>query len=104
MTRNVLILIVLLLIAGCAGVKLTQSAITDLERMKQKVPGISYEEALAGFNLYKSKCNSCHGLYRPGEFTKEDWERLLPEMLIKAKISEPVEKKNLTDYLIANSK
>jgi hypothetical protein len=75
-----------------------------MEKMSSKVPGITYEQAVAGFNLYKSKCNSCHGLHRPAQFTKRSWEKILPEMLDKAKLFEAVEKKKLTDYLIANSK
>jgi hypothetical protein len=97
-------IILVSVVVGCAGVKLTQPTPGDLEKMKLKVPDITFENAIAGYNLYKAKCNRCHGLHRPGEFTKQRWEKILPEMLVDAKIFDAQEKKVLTDYLIANSK
>ena len=102
--KKTLVIIVLFAAAGCVSLKLKEPAIPDIERMQQKVPGITYADAVKGFHLYKSKCNGCHGLHRPNEFTKQGWERLLPEMLAKAKLYDSTEKKNLVNYLIANSK
>ena len=102
--KKIFVIIVLLATAGCVSLKLKEPAIPDMERMQQKVPGITYADAAKGFYLYKSKCNGCHGLHRPNEFTKQGWERLLPEMLAKAKLYDSTDKKNLVDYLIANSK
>ena len=102
--KKIFIITVLFCFVGCVTFKLRQPAISDLERMQQKVPTITYEDAVAGFNLYKNKCNSCHGLHRPNEFTKRAWERILPEMLHRAKVYDSIETKTLVDYLIANSK
>ena len=102
--KKTAILLPLVILAACAAVKLTQPAPSELEKMQQKVPSITYGQALSGFNLYRSKCNGCHGLHRPAEFTMEKWEKILPEMLAKAKLSDPQEKENLTNYLKANSK
>ena len=93
-----------IILTGCTVVRLTQPTPSDLERMQQKVPSITYEQAINGLNLYKTKCNGCHGLHRPNEFTREKWEKILPEMLMKAKLSDAIEKENLVNYLMANSK
>ena len=102
--KKILVISVLLAVAGCVSLKLREPLISDMESMQQKVPGITYADALNGFHLYKTKCNGCHGLHRPNEFTIKGWKRLLPEMLEKAKLNDSIEKKNLVDYLIANSK
>ena len=102
--KKIFVITVLFVIAGCVSLKLTEPSISDIDRMRQKVPGMTYAEAVKGFHLYKSKCNGCHGLHRPMEFTKQGWKRLLPEMLVKAKLYDSTDKKNLVDYLIANSK
>ena len=102
--KKIFVITVLFVIAGCVSLKLREPVFSDIERMRQKVPGITYAEAVKGFHLYKTKCNGCHGLHRPNEFTKQGWERLLPEMLAKAKLYDSTDKKNLVDYLIANSK
>ncbi len=102
--KKIFVITVLSVIAGCVSLKLKEPSISEIDRMRQKVPGITYAEAVKGFHLYKSKCNGCHGLHRPNEFTKQGWEHLLPEMLAKAKLYDSTDKKNLVDYLIANSK
>ncbi len=102
--KKIIVITVVLGFVGCVALKLRAPAISDLEMMQQRVPGITYQEALAGFNLYKTKCNSCHGLHRTDEFTKRSWERLLQGMLVKAKVFDFKDKKNLTEYLIADSK
>ena len=102
--RKIFVITIFLAVSGCVSIKLKEPAIPDMERMQQKVPGITYADAVKGFYLYKSKCNGCHGLHRPNEFTKQGWEHLLPEMLAKAKLFDSTEKKTLVDYLIANSK
>ena len=102
--KKIFIITALLAVVGCVSLKLKEPAISDIERMQQKVPGITYADAVRGFHLYKSKCNGCHGLHRPNEFSKQGWAHLLPEMLAKAKLYDSTEKKNLVDYLIANSK
>jgi cytochrome c5 len=102
--KKAIAIILISVVVGCAAVKIIQPSAADLEKMKSKVPDITYENAIAGYNLYNAKCNRCHGLHRPGEFTKIQWEKILPEMLRDAKIFDADEKKILTDYLVANSK
>ena len=104
MKRLIIILLVSVIAACSATGKLAQPSMADLDKMKLKVPDITYDRAVAGYNIYKANCNSCHGLHRPTEYKKQRWEKILPEMLGKAKIVDPEETKKLADYLFANSK
>jgi hypothetical protein len=51
-----------------------------------------------GFALYSGKCNRCHELYKPLEYTEEEWDDVLPKMARKAHIS-PEEKELIRRYL-----
>ena len=41
-----------------------------------------------GRDLYISKCNSCHKLYSPNQFTEISWDSILTTMKIKAKTND----------------
>ena len=41
-----------------------------------------------GRDLYISKCNSCHKLYSPDQFTEVSWDSILTTMKIKAKTND----------------
>lgn len=41
-----------------------------------------------GRELYISKCNSCHQLYNPDNYTNLGWDSILVTMQMKAKIKE----------------
>jgi len=99
-----LLIVLLFIITGCTAIRLTQPAEKDLEVMQQKVPSITYQEVVAGYNIYRTKCNGCHGLYKPAKYTPQQWERLLPEMMTRAKIYDESQKKLLMNFLFANSR
>jgi hypothetical protein len=40
-----------------------------------------------GYSLYTGKCGRCHELYKPGDYTEDEWEDILPKMSRKAKIT-----------------
>jgi mono/diheme cytochrome c family protein len=42
----------------------------------------------AGRELFVSKCNSCHQLHNPHQFSEAEWDSLLVVMKRKAKINE----------------
>ena len=72
--------------------------------MQQKSPGISLEEAQKGFKLYKFNCAGCHYLPKPGTYAVSGWEKILPEMLGRAKISSETDANLIRNYLFAKSK
>jgi hypothetical protein len=41
-----------------------------------------------GCSLYSGKCGRCHELYKPGEYSEDDWADILPHMARKAKITD----------------
>jgi len=89
---------------GCATVSTLQPKETELPSLQQKVPGISLEEAQQGFKLYKFNCSGCHYLHKPNEYTITGWEKVLPEMLGRAKITSEKERKLIKNYLFTKSK
>ena len=97
-------LVIIILLAGCATVSNLRPRNTDLANMQQKAPGISLEEAENGFKLYKYNCAGCHNLHKPDDYTISGWEKVLPEMLGRAKINSENDAKLIRDYLFAKSK
>lgn len=93
-----------ILLAGCATVSTLKPKNTDLALMQQKAPGISLEEAQKGFKLFKFNCAGCHNLPKPDVYTINRWEKILPEMLGKAKISSETDAMLIRNYLHAKSK
>ena len=102
--RNTFAILIVILLAGCATVSTLRPTATDLAMMQQKAPGISLEEAEKGFKLYKYNCAGCHYLHKPGAYTISGWEKVLPEMLGRAKISSESDAKLIRNYLFAKSK
>jgi hypothetical protein len=94
----------MILLAGCVTVSSLQPKETDVVIMQQKVPGITLQEAQQGFKLYKFNCAGCHYLHKPGSYTINGWEKVLPEMLHRAKITSEKEKQLIKNYLFAKSK
>jgi hypothetical protein len=64
---------------------------------------VSIDTLVMGRELYVKNCSSCHNLYLPERFTSVEWEKLIPEMQIRAKISNE-EASKISIYLKAHSK
>ncbi len=60
------------------------------------------DQAQQGYNLAKSKCASCHGFKLPYNYSKEKWDKVLPVMYKKAKMTDTTEQK-LIDYFVYNN-
>ncbi len=56
-----------------------------------------------GKTVYVTKCNSCHALKNPGDYTVEQTYSFLKAEIPKAKLSQK-ETDEVTAYLIANAK
>ena len=90
-------------IAACSA-KTWAPTNEQLVQMKQKVPGITLEEARSGSKLYSEKCARCHRLYPPEKYTEAQWNGILPKMFLKARVSNNEQQELLTDYLRALSR
>ncbi len=49
---------------------------------------VSADSLTLGRTLYINHCGSCHNLHLPEHYTRKQWEKELPEMQQKAKISD----------------
>jgi hypothetical protein len=52
-----------------------------------------------GRDLYISKCNSCHKLYDPNNFTEAGWDSIMIPMTEKAKLK-PEQKDEIFSWII----
>ena len=93
MKKNVLLLSVAISIFACSKKTVptsnSQFAVMD-------------EKAQQGFNLSKSKCTSCHALRFPYNYKKEKWDKVLPVMYKKSKITDTTQQ-NLISYFVYNN-
>lgn len=96
--------LIIFALAGCVTVSSLKPTEADLIIMRQKAPGISLEEAQQGFKLYKFNCSGCHYLHKPDAYTINEWEKVLPEMLGRAKIESEKDIQLIRNYLFAKSK
>jgi hypothetical protein len=87
----------LLLLCACSPA-LYMPTIADADRT-----GVSTDSLLIGRTLYVNHCGSCHNLHLPEQYTRQHWEKEIPEMQQKAKISEE-EAKLITNFILARSK
>ena len=46
------------------------------------------EDAIEGKQIYAKKCSSCHEMKVIDDYTKKQWEGILPDMSEKAKLNE----------------
>jgi hypothetical protein len=95
--RNRLIILAAVLLGACSPA-LYMPSMTDASRT-----GISSDSLLIGRTLYANHCGSCHNLHLPEQYTRAHWEKEMPEMQRKAKISDE-ETKLITNFLLARSK
>ena len=104
--RNVRIaaIFVIIFAASCAASRSYSPTEEQVAQMQEKVPGITPEKARAGYAIYSANCGGCHRLYAPGDYTKAQWEKILPRMYTKAKLTGEEEKIRVRDYLYALSK
>ena len=102
--KKIVFILLTIILVGCATVSSLQPKETDLAIMQQKVPGINLEEARQGFKLYKFNCAGCHYLHKPNAYTINGWQKVLPEMLGRAKITSEKDAQSIKNYLFAKSK
>lgn len=103
--NKVYLIAIIISVAGCATLSNLQPKESDITKMQQKVPGITFEEAKKGFELYKANCAGCHSLYKPADYTIAGWDKNLIEMFPKAKMNnDSVGRSQIRKYLYALSK
>jgi cytochrome c5 len=78
----------------------TNSVIVQIQQTQPAADSIALK---AGKDLYGAKCQKCHRLHKPDEYTQDKWEnKVLPKMSKKAKLTDD-ELKSIETYLFAYS-
>jgi hypothetical protein len=65
--------------------------------------GISADSLMIGRTIYTKHCGSCHNLHLPEQYTQAHWEKVMPGMQRKAKISDE-EAKLISSFVLARCK
>jgi len=90
-------LVVTLFLASCSPA-LYLPTIADANQT-----GISTDNLILGRSLYVNHCGSCHNLHLPEQYSSKHWQQKMPEMQLKAKISDE-NTKLITNFILARSK
>lgn len=51
-----------------------------------------------GYNLYAQSCNRCHKLKTVEDYSREQWDKILPNMAKKAKLT-PEQEATVNEYI-----
>jgi cytochrome c1 len=95
--RNTVLLLICLLLGACSAALYIPTT-DDANRL-----GVSTGNLLVGRKLYTNHCGSCHNLHLPEQYTWKSWQKEMPEMKQKAKITDD-EARLISNFLLARSK
>jgi mono/diheme cytochrome c family protein len=89
MKKAILIFSLLMLIklAYCAPNVLPPTS-AQLTQIKNADPAADTTAINNGYAVFAEKCQKCHKLKDPAKFTAEDWNKILPKMSKKAKLTD----------------
>ena len=102
--KKIILIIVTSIFGACIATSKFAPTAEEMPALQSKMPGLTYDEAMQGYKLYTSHCNNCHRLHNPKEYTSTKWNKILPEMFDKAKISDNTQQQLVRNYLTAKSK
>ena len=90
-------MIIVLLICKCSSA-LYKPGIYDAQKY-----GTTLDTLIAGRKLYVEKCASCHTIYLPEKYTRQEWSFETDRMQVRSGITTD-EKKVILKYLESGSK
>lgn len=93
MKSKALIFVGVLVLVSCSPK--TTSVAEDAKAETMKFPNATVEE---GFNLMAQSCTRCHKLKTVKNYSREQWNGILPNMAKKAKITSEQEAK-IDEYI-----
>ncbi len=74
----------------------------QLQNVKSQYPDMDTVAINKGYILFSENCNKCHRLKNPGNYSDEEWHKILPVMSKKAKLN-PEETDLIQTYVLAFS-
>ena len=60
---------------------------TDVMLAQSLFPAATLESLQHGRSIYVAHCAGCHTLYQPEKYPVEHWQKMIPEMAIRAHLS-----------------
>lgn len=94
-----------LLLIACGTTKPVDPRLLMTEAQTQAAVKKAYpaDQLKIGKALWQAKCSRCHELYKPDTRTVNQWERVLPRMAQRARITN-VDANLVRAYLMVNAK
>ena len=101
MKNKLLCLLLILAVTACtSSKKLMTPASGDVEKMSQQGVQTDMASLQAGHSLFLSNCGKCHALIPPPNRTVDQWNKILPKMFPKTKLTEE-EQGKVRNYIMA---
>ena len=84
----------------CATFKVTTPTNNEVAVAQKHWADANMQSLNAGYTIFTTKCEKCHGPKNITKFTESDLENILGKMTIKAKLTD-AEKESVTRYVLA---
>ena len=81
MKKNIILFTVLIGVVACGKSKLLAPTQADVDAGKFNYPDLTLAQLELGRATYQSNCNLCHELYKPADFTEDQWTQVVPPMV-----------------------
>src|SRR5262245_55089877 len=75
----------LAVLTACGTSKMMTITQADADRGGIKYPGLTVAQLNQGKIDYEQNCGTCHGLKRPNNKNPEQWQKIVPDMVIRAR-------------------
>ena len=71
--------------SACGAKKATTSTTEEASKvLPEKYANVSDEDLMSGQELYAQHCGNCHALKKEDSHSMEEWEAIVPKMVVKA--------------------
>jgi nitrate/TMAO reductase-like tetraheme cytochrome c subunit len=106
MKIRVFSLIMISILFSCATKQIKQ--VIDLPKTEslekaEEISAVSEEDLKQGKATFEGRCTSCHQLYEPKEFDKNEWKSITHRMQKKAHLDD-IEIAKVYNYIVSNLK
>ena len=82
--RTFLIISAALFLVACSASRLATPTAVDVEKGSANFEALTLSQLESGKVLYSENCGKCHPHKKVGNYTREEWERIMPDMVQKA--------------------
>jgi mono/diheme cytochrome c family protein len=86
-TIKVLLLLTVVFTLWYCSPKVLPPSSSELNQLKQSNPAVDTSNIVRGYDLFSRNCQKCHRLKNPANFTEEEWDKILPKMAKRTKLT-----------------